>query len=138
MNRRSTQFGVRENTASPRQHASRLAVNSLPLQPDGPPRTPHGSEPTQLPGVPAVQPLPAVITNPQNEATRDVNGDRTPLLTIKEVAELLRVPVSWVYGRTRNRAPGRIPGYRLGKYWRFSEAEVLAWVKSQRGGSSAS
>jgi excisionase family DNA binding protein len=138
MNRRSTQFGVRENTASPRQHASRLAVNSLPLNPDGPSHTPHGSQPTQLSAITAAQPLPAVITNPQTEATRDVDGDRSALLTIKEVAELLRVPVSWVYGRTRNRAPGRMPGYRLGKYWRFSKAEVLAWVKSQRGGSSAS
>jgi len=134
MNRRSTQFGVRENTASPRQHASRLAANSLPLKPDGPPRAPHGSEPPELQAIPAGQPLPAVITIPQNEATQEENGDRSPLLTIKEVAELLRVPVSWVYGRTRNRAPGRMPGYRLGKYWRFSEAEVLAWVKSQRGG----
>jgi excisionase family DNA binding protein len=138
MNRRSTQFGVRENTASPRQHASRLAVNSLPLRPDGPPCTPHESEPRQLPTIPAAQPLPAAITIPQNEATQEENGDRSPLLTIKEVAELLRVPVSWVYGRTRNRGLGRMPGYRLGKYWRFSEAEVLAWVKSQRGGSSAS
>ena len=30
MKSRPTQFGVRENTASPRQHASRLAVDSLP------------------------------------------------------------------------------------------------------------
>ena len=29
MKSRPTQFGVRENTASPRQHASRLAVDSL-------------------------------------------------------------------------------------------------------------
>ena len=43
---------------------------------------------------------------------------------------MLQVPVSWVYGRTRKRSVERLPGYRLGKYWRFREEEVLAWVKS--------
>jgi excisionase family DNA binding protein len=58
---------------------------------------------------------------------------RNDLLTIKEVAELLRVPVSWVYGRTRRRSIDRIPGFRIGEYWRFQESEVLAWVERQRG-----
>jgi excisionase family DNA binding protein len=58
---------------------------------------------------------------------------RNDLLTIKEVAELLRVHVSWVYGRTRRRSIDRIPGFRIGKYWRFQESEVLAWVERQRG-----
>ncbi len=55
-------------------------------------------------------------------------------LTVKEVAELLRVPVSWVYGRTRKRSLDRLPGYRLGKYWRFREEEIHDWVKYQGGG----
>lgn len=59
------------------------------------------------------------------------------LLTVKEVAELLRVPVSWVYDRTRKRSIDRLPGIRLGKYWRFREGEVLAWVESQREHSHA-
>ncbi len=71
-------------------------------------------------------------------ATGRERAERGRLLTIKEVAELLRVPVSWVYGRTRRRALERLPGYRLGKYWRFSEDEVLAWVKCQHGGTRAS
>jgi excisionase family DNA binding protein len=54
------------------------------------------------------------------------------LLTIEEVSELLHVPVSWVYERTRQRSNGRIPGFRLGKYWRFREADVLAWLDRQR------
>ena len=57
----------------------------------------------------------------------------TRLLTVEEVAELLRLPVSWVYERTRRRAAERIPGFRLGKYWRFREADVLAWLDRQRG-----
>jgi excisionase family DNA binding protein len=54
------------------------------------------------------------------------------LLTVEEVAELLSVPVSWVYERTRKRGVDRIPGFRLGKYWRFREADVLVWIERQR------
>ena len=50
------------------------------------------------------------------------------LLTVQQVAELLQVPVSWVYGRMRTRSKERLPAYRLGKYWRFDREEVLAWV----------
>lgn len=56
------------------------------------------------------------------------------LLTVEEVAELLKVPVSWVYERTRQRGLNRLPGFRLGKYWRFREAEVFAWLERQRAG----
>ena len=58
------------------------------------------------------------------------------LLTIEEVAELLHVPVSWVYGKTRRRSVDRVPGFRLGKYWRFREADVLAWIERQRAGAN--
>lgn len=51
------------------------------------------------------------------------------LLTVRQVAQLLQVPVSWVYGRMRKRSLERLPAYRLGKYWRFDRNEVLAWVE---------
>ena len=54
------------------------------------------------------------------------------LLTVHDVAEILKVPPSWVYGRTRERSKDRIPGFRLGKYWRFAEADVLAWLAARR------
>jgi hypothetical protein len=54
------------------------------------------------------------------------------LLTVDQDAELLQVPVSWVYGRTRSRTADRIPGFRLSKYWRFGEADVLKWLETQR------
>jgi excisionase family DNA binding protein len=57
---------------------------------------------------------------------------RDALLTVEEVAELLKVPVGWVYERTRLRGINRLPGFRLGKYWRFSEGEVLDWLQRQR------
>jgi len=56
------------------------------------------------------------------------------LLSVEDVAEILNVPISWVYERTRRRELNRLPGFRLGKYWRFREAEVLAWLERQRGG----
>lgn len=62
----------------------------------------------------------------------DVRKEEDVLMTVGEVARLLRVPVSWVYERTRNRGVGRIPGFRLGKYWRFRAADVLAWIERQR------
>jgi excisionase family DNA binding protein len=51
------------------------------------------------------------------------------LLTVKEVAELLHVPVSWVYDRARKRSLDRLPAIRLGKYWRFREEDIVAWLR---------
>jgi len=70
----------------------------------------------------------------QRELPRDA-PTHAALLTIEEVAEMLSVPISWVYERTRRRSGNRIPGFRLGKYWRFREADVLAWIERQRAGA---
>ena len=48
------------------------------------------------------------------------------LLNVEQIAELLDVPVSWVYQRTRK---NDIPLYRLGKYVRFKASEVLAYYE---------
>lgn len=48
------------------------------------------------------------------------------LMTVQQVAELLQVPVSWVYGRLRKRSLEKLPGYRLGKYWRFDKERTTA------------
>ena len=65
--------------------------------------------------------------------TTEGNGRREgQLLTVREVADLLRVPVSWVYGHTRKRSQKQIPGYRVGKYWRFSADEVMSWLREAR------
>src|SRR2546425_6679386 len=137
MKSRPTQFGVRENTASSRQHASRLAVRSFPTQS-------AGSSPASRKDVPlrsASSSQESSFSSPNNAAhtAATVGEERhvNHLLTVHEVAELLQVPVSWVYGRTRKRSLERIPGYRLGKYWRFRQTEVMAWVESQRRDSRA-
>ena len=50
------------------------------------------------------------------------------LLTVAEVAEILSVPVSWVYDRTRARGLQRIPHVKLGKYLRFDASEIRNWI----------
>jgi predicted DNA-binding transcriptional regulator AlpA len=65
--------------------------------------------------------------------TRSVGAVSTrALLTIEDVAGILQVPPSWVYEHTRRRSTERIPGFCIGKYWRFREADVLAWIEGQR------
>lgn len=56
------------------------------------------------------------------------------LLTAAEVAELLKVPVSWVYQRTRKRGLEQFPHLKLGKYLRFEERAVKEWLDRQRAG----
>ncbi len=65
-------------------------------------------------------------------ATAGRHTDDSRLMTVHEVAELLQVPSSWVYEHTRQRSLNRIPGIRLGKYWRFERAEILRWIDANR------
>ncbi len=48
------------------------------------------------------------------------------LLTADELANRLKVPLSWVYEQSRQ---GGIPTYRLGRYIRFDLREVLTSQK---------
>jgi len=51
------------------------------------------------------------------------------LMTVSEIAEFLKVPVSWVYERTRRRGIERLPHVKLGKYLRFDPVEVRGWLQ---------
>jgi excisionase family DNA binding protein len=51
------------------------------------------------------------------------------LIGIKEMAEKLSVPCSWIYQRTRK---NEIPHYKVGKYVRFDESEIWEWLKQQQ------
>ena len=49
-----------------------------------------------------------------------------PFLTVEEVANLLRVPPSWVYANKRF-----IPGYiQLGRYVRFRKGQIVQFMSS--------
>lgn len=133
MNRR-LQLGMRENPASNGRHGSRLVVRSEKVY-----ECAKEADHEHL--SPAVASQGCITTSPNAAhcaATGEKRKGENYLLTVHEVAELLQVPVSWVYGRMRKRATERLPGFRLGKYWRFSEREVLAWVATQCGGRNAS
>ena len=54
------------------------------------------------------------------------------LLTPREIAAFLKVPVSWVYERTRRPGIEQLPHVKLGKYLRFSIPEVNTWLQQQR------
>jgi hypothetical protein len=62
--------------------------------------------------------------------------DHTELLT-PTVADRLKLPVSWVFEQTRQRAKVRndkpLPCIRLGKYLRFSWVAVCEWMAQNNG-----
>lgn len=61
---------------------------------------------------------------------RDSTMER--LLTVGEVADLLQVGPSWIYERTRRRGADRLPHIKLGKYLRFEEDAIRAFLERQR------
>lgn len=61
----------------------------------------------------------------------------TAVLTPKDVAQALKLSISTVY---LHAATGVLPAYRVGKHWRFDEAELekaLAKMSNQRGKRSS-
>ena len=54
------------------------------------------------------------------------------LLTVEDVAQLLKVPRSWVYERTRQRGAEKLPFIKLGKYLRFEEDAIRAFLDRKR------
>jgi predicted DNA-binding transcriptional regulator AlpA len=46
-----------------------------------------------------------------------------------ELAKRWRVPLSWIYSKTREKGPNAIPRIKLGKYIRFKPEEVDLWLR---------
>jgi excisionase family DNA binding protein len=72
------------------------------------------------------------IVREEIKAGTNRNGYASPLLTPEQLSETLSVPVSWVYEQSRQ---GNIPTHRIGKYIRFSFAEVVASQRKTGGPS---
>ena len=51
------------------------------------------------------------------------------IITIKEVAEYLRIKEKTVYDLA---AKGKIPGFKVGGAWRFDKADIDAWIEKQK------
>jgi excisionase family DNA binding protein len=149
MKPRSTQFGERENTASSRQHASRLGVDVR----SNPTRVDVGS-----PGAPLISPqidsseaVRKTTSNaaPQHGATREEERDVSessplgsslspsqksrhafePLIGSPEAAKLLgNIHVKTLQRYARR---GSLPGYQIGGHWFFRQSELDAWLRSR-------
>ena len=57
-----------------------------------------------------------------------VRGDAI-LLDASEVAEIMRVPRSWVYGHLKE-----LPAIRLGRYVRFRRSAIERFLEQRAGG----
>jgi excisionase family DNA binding protein len=49
------------------------------------------------------------------------------LLTVEELAEILRVPKSWIYSHQ-----DQLPTVRLGRYVRFKRSEIASFLEQQK------
>lgn len=66
--------------------------------------------------------------------TENERADLDELLTVGEVANLLKVSRSWVYEHTRSRSipkSERLPHVKLGKYLRFEARTLRAFLEKK-------
>ncbi|HEY2918452.1 MAG TPA: helix-turn-helix domain-containing protein [Candidatus Binatia bacterium] len=84
---------------------------------------------------PAKNPFDLLLEQIRAVVREEIAATRTPteLLTPEELAQRLKLPVSWVYEQSRQ---NQIPTRRLGRYIRFDLREVLesqAYQKTNQG-----
>jgi excisionase family DNA binding protein len=144
-----TQFGVRENTASSRQHASRLDVDNASHavcieeeMPDMPRSSPLDDPPTRVFGNPFHAAAPLTATGHEGRDVVDASAvmrPRTvshkstssfePLISSQAAAKLLgdiHVKTLQRYARR-----GSLPGYQIGGHWYFRASELDGWLQSR-------
>ncbi len=142
MRTRPTQFGVRENTASSRQHASRRAMNASILQSDPLFGTEQQDKSTQELASPMKETFELSLTEPDQGATRGrrhrktapglfADGKRSIVeqpLTCEEAAAFVRVHPKTVKRMARS---GNLPGhFRFGR-WFFYASELDCWMRTE-------
>ena len=153
MKTRPTQFGVRENTASSRRHASRFTVDSLPAMSEARPRGLQYREPTPVLASHASGPDESITTMPLDAATGGERSDRAetffapgaviiakesrqvplspePFVSADEAAQFLCVKRRYLLELARRGIAG---AYALGtggkrKIWVFRLSELAASV----------
>ncbi len=149
MKSRSPQFGVRENTASSRQHASRLADDSTSPSAKTLLRSSYHPEPLRESGFITKEKQDGFIAKPLDAATggrEESNNDLNPqprkqllsvgsgpeferLVGCEEAATLLgNIHVKTLQRYARH---GTVPGYRIGGHWYFRITELDAWLRSR-------
>jgi predicted DNA-binding transcriptional regulator AlpA len=74
---------------------------------------------------------PISTLNPGADITAPADGDLHELLTVDDVAALLKVSRSWVYEHTRSRGTARaerLAYIKIGKYKRFDPRSVREFL----------
>jgi excisionase family DNA binding protein len=142
MKTRPTQFGVRENTASLRRHASRRAMNAPVLQSDPLSTTEQQDRSTQELPPPIKETFELSLTEPNKGATGGGDsgtatsgllghGKRPTLerpLTCEEAAAFVRVHPKTVKRMARSE---ELPGhFRFGR-WFFYASELDCWMRTE-------
>src|SRR5271157_5545346 len=142
MKTRPTQFGVRENTASSIQHASRRAISASVLLADPLCGTEQQDNGMQEPPSPIKETFELSLTKPDPGATGE--GDSATItpglfgdgrrsvverpLTCEEAAAFVRVHPRTVKRMARN---GELPGhFRFGR-WFFYASELDCWMRTE-------
>jgi len=54
------------------------------------------------------------------------------LLNVQDAARFLKVSVSWIYEHVRDDSKDRLPVLKLGKYLRFDQRDLRAYVDAKR------
>jgi len=63
-------------------------------------------------------------------------ADMDEFWTAEEVSNYLRIPQSTIYKLAQDKV---LPGFKVGKHWRFRRETVLEWIKvKEENGSSLS
>ena len=53
--------------------------------------------------------------------------------TAEEVSAYLRIPQSTIYKLAQDKV---LPGFKVGKHWRFRRDTIINWIKAKEGNSS--
>jgi excisionase family DNA binding protein len=142
MKTRPTQFGVRENTASSKQHVPRHAMNASVLQSDPLFENEQQERATQELPAPIKETFELFLTEPNKGATGGEDSGATTSrllgdgkrsvverpLTCEEAAAFVRVHPRTVKRMAR---AGKVPGhFRFGR-WYFYTSELDCWMRME-------
>jgi excisionase family DNA binding protein len=81
----------------------------------------------------------SAATTPSTHAPSLLEPSLHDLLTVDDVAAVLKVTKNWVYEHTRSRVTSpqnRLPHIRVGKYLRFDAHDLRAYLDAQRAATT--
>lgn len=61
-------------------------------------------------------------------------ADTDEFWTAEEVSNYLRIPQSTIYKLAQDKV---LPGFKVGKHWRFRRETILEWIKTREGNVSS-